>query len=355
MKAYKPKISNSSVKLRYALMSLCLSSVCHAVIFDHLPISYDRRSMLIILFNVVSVGMMSIFSIFADRVENKHTGVRLSVLLTILGYYLPSAFGINLKVVLLGLGSALFYSFASSSILSRSNGRSRDIALLLGGQGIGIACASFAGFAGHFFAPLLMIFAIASDKYEKEPEKSTIALICGQKTAQNEPFSPLPIAFLFLAYLFLSYEFSSFHFTWNVWFKTQFELLLMIGLGRAVGGYVSDILGRVMTVTASALGGTLLIYFCADNKRLSLLGLFLLSMSLAPTLTAVTRMAPKKPAFAFAVMTAAAYLGQTLSLFIGFERISMLLIAASLIMIVIAAELPSMKSGEKEEAEDEDN
>lgn len=358
MKAYKPKTSNSSIALRYALMSLCLSSVCHAVIFDHLSdkISYDRRSMLIILFNIVSVGMMSLFSVFADKVENKHTGVRLSALLTVLGYYLPTDFGIDLKVVLLGLGSACFYAFASSSILSRSQGKSREIGLLLGGSGIGIACASFAGFAGHFFAPLLMIFAIPSDRYENVPENGTKTAFYEQKTAEKVPFLHLSLLFLPLAYLFLSYEFSSFHFTWNVYFKTQFQLLLMMGLGRAVGGFVSDLIGRVTTVAASAFGGTLLIFFCYDDKRLSLLGLFLLSMSLAPTVTAFTRLMPKHPAFSFAIMSASSYLGQTLSLFIGFKDISMLLISASLIMIVISAEMPFLTGSEKTEVyENEDD
>ena len=79
MKQYKPKTSNSSVALRYALMSVCLSSVCHSVIFDHIrdAVSYDRMAMLTVLFNVISVGGMGIVSAFADKVEGKHTGVRL--------------------------------------------------------------------------------------------------------------------------------------------------------------------------------------------------------------------------------------------------------------------------------------
>ncbi len=342
MKEYKPKISNTSLSVRYALMSLCLSSVCHAVIFDHLSgsVSYDRTSMLVILFNVISVGAMGLISVFADRVESKHTGVRLSVFLTVLGYFLPTEFGINLKVVLLGLGSAVFYSFASSSILSRSNGKSRGIGLLIGGTGIGLACASFAGFAGHFFAPLLMIFAIPSDKCQKDN-------VTEEKTVEKVPFSPLPLVFLALSYLLLSYEFSSFHFAWNVSPKTQFQLLLMIGLGCAVGGFVSDRLGRIITVAVSACTGTALICFCDDGKRLSLLGLFLLSMSLAPTLTAVTRLLPKNPAFSFALMSAMAYLGQILRHFVRSNGISMLLISAMIIAVTVAAETSYLPSSEE--------
>ncbi len=351
MKAYKPRATNTSLSIRYALMSLCLSAVCHSVIFSHLSkeISYDRMSMLIILFNVISVGAMSILSVFADRVNNKHTGVRLSVFLTVLGYFLPPSFGVDLKVILLGLGSALFFSFASSSILSRSGSKSRGIGLLIGGQSIGLACASYAGFFAHLLAPLLMILAVPSDRYQNDDFDE-------EKTAESSAFSPLPLVFLVLSYLLLSFEFSSFRFEWNLSFKTQFQLLFAIGLGRAVGGFLCDRIGRIMTVAASICSGTVLICFCADDKRLSLLGLFLLSMSFAPTLTAVAKIFPKKPAFSFALMSGAAYLGQVFTHFAVLNGILMLLISAMIIAVTVAAELPFMqKTHESEEAVNEDN
>ncbi len=344
MKSYKPRSSNSSISLRYALMSMCASSVCCSVIYDHLKddISYDRMSMLAVLFNVLSVGGMGLISVFADRVENKHTGVRLSTLLIFLGYFLPTKFGVDLKVVLLGLGSAAFYSFASSSVISRSGGKSRDIGLLIGGTGIGIACASFSGFAGHFFAPFLMILAIPMDTYQKTAQAS-------ENDDNKAPFSPLPFVFLALAYLLLSYEFSSFNFSWNVWFKTQFELLFAIGLGRAIGGFLSDLVGKMITVSATSCVGTMLIFLSPDSKQLSLLGLFLLSMSLAPTVTSFARLLPNNPALSFAIMTLASYLGQALSNLISFSRITMLLICAVLIAVTVAVELPYLLKGAKKD------
>ncbi len=355
MKAYKPKASNSSITMRYALMSLALSSVSYAVLFDHLSkhVSHDRTAMLIITYNIIAVGMMGIFALFADKVESKHTGVRLSVFLTVLGYFLPVKFGIDIKVVLLALGSSLFHAFASSSLLSRSEGKSRGIALFLAGQALGFSFSTFAGFAGHFFAPILMILAIAPDRYRAEN---------GEKKADTASVGKgyLPLASLLLlmfAYALLSYEFSSFVFNWNTWYKTQAVLLAAVALGRAAGGFLSDIIGKVMTVTASAAGGTLLIFFCQSNKNLSLIGLFLLAMSLSPTVTSASNIMQNHPAFAFSLMSASAYLGQTMSLLIGFKRISMLFICASVIAVIAATELPLIlkynnESEEKFENED---
>ncbi|MBQ7779190.1 MAG: hypothetical protein IJ404_01745 [Clostridia bacterium] len=351
MKAYKPRFTNTSLSIRYALMSLCLSAVCRSVIFDHLAhlISYDRMSMLIILFNVISVGAMSIFSVFADKVNNKHTGVRLSVFFVILGFFLPPSFGINLKIVLLGLGSALFYSFASSLILSRSNGKSGWIGLLIGAQSIGLSCAVYSGLYAYLLAPLLMILAVPSDKCQNND-------CTEEKTAKKTAFSLLPLVFLIFSYLLLSFEFSSFRFEWNFTYKTQFQLLIAIGLGRSVGGFVCDRIGRIMTVAASVSSGTVLICFCADRKWLSLLGLLLLSMSLAPMLTSVARLFPKKPAFSFALMSGTAYLGQVFAHFSKLNGILMLLISAMIIAVTVAAELPfSRKTPESEEVINEDN
>ncbi len=351
MKAYKPKTTNSSLFIRYALMSLCLTSVCYAVICDHISgaASYDRRSLLIILFNVISVGAMSLISVFADKIENKHTGVRLSVMLTVIGYFLPVGFGIDFKVVLLGLGSAVFYSFASSSILSRSNGKSRGIGLLIGGQALGIACARYAGFAGHFFAPFLMIFAIPSDKYINESELTDSP----EDEPPISPFAALPL--IAISYLLLSYELSSLHFPWDSSFKTQFELWAFIGLGHAVGGLICDKLGRTITVAASACGGTMLIFLFSDNKHLSLIGLLLISAAFAPIVTSAFRFLPKNPAFSFAVVSASAYLGQIMSFIVPFKRILLLFIAASVITFTAVTELPIFSGSSKEtEGEDED-
>ena len=347
MKAYTPKKSNASVSIRYALMSICLSSVCHSVIFSCLNdyISYDRRSMLIVLFNVISVGMMSLLSVFADKVKIKHTGVRLSVLLTVLGFCMPVTFGIDLKVTLLGLGSAIFYSFAASSILSRSKGKSRNIGLLIGGQALGIAFASYTGFAGHVAAPLLMILAIPRDEYQNEEQD--------EEAAEKPSFSLLPFLFLCFSYILLSYEFSSFTFSWNVGFKTQFQLLLLTGLGQCAGGFACDLIGRMATVTAAASSGTLLIYFCSDTKWLSLLGLFLLSMSLTPIVTSVTRMMPKHPGFSFAIMSAMAYFGEIITHLIDFQRVTMLFICALIISVAVTASLPLFL--QSEETEDQAN
>jgi hypothetical protein len=207
-----------------------------------------------------------------------------------------------------------------------------------------MAIATFGGFAGHALAPILMILAIPSDKYEKGDE-------CEEKPSREARFSAFPILFSMLACFVLSYEFSSLSFSWNVIYMTQFRLLLAVGLGRAVGGFVSDLFGRIITVSASACSGSILLFFCSDNEHLSLFGLFLLSMSLTPTVTAIARALPKHPALSFALATLSLYLGQSFCHLVDFARISMLFICAVLIAVTFASETPHLPKEEENEAD----
>ncbi len=335
MKAYKPKNTNSSLLIRYAIMSLSVQAICYSVITDHLynHISFDRASVLLILFNVLAIGCRPLISFFSDKIGSKHTGVRLSVFLVIAGYFWPVRFGINTKVVLLALGSAVFHSFAASSILSRSSGKSRDIGLFLAGDAMGLALSSFSGFFGHFFAPMLMIFAIPDDKYETS---DTVPQEDGKRIPTYLSFIALPL--MIAVYAFVSYAFSAIDFTWNTWFKTEFAIFAAMAVGRAAGGFVSDLIGRIMTVTASVCGGILLLYFCSDNKNIALIGLALLSASLPPIVTSAQRYLFKHPGFVFALLSAGSYIGQTLCLLIGFKTASMLFICSATVLTVASAE-----------------
>ncbi len=335
MKAYKPKMTNSSLNLRYALMSLCAEAVCYSVITGHLyhHVSFDRASVLLILFNIIAIGGRGILSVFADRVNNKHTGVRMSVFFMIAGYFLPVKFGINIKVILLAIGNAAFHSFASSSILSRSKGKSGPIGLFLAGDAMGLALSSFAGFLGHLCAPLLMIFAIPDDRYSEAEDGFEDA---SAKMPLHLPFVMIPM--LMAAYSLLFFVFSSVNFPWNTWFKTEFQIYALIALGRALSGYIADKLGRLITVAAASVGGTLLIFFCSDAKGVALIGLLLLSMPLPLIIASALKYLPKHPAFVFSLMSAAAYFGQVLWLLTDFKRISILFICAFVLAVTAASE-----------------
>lgn len=340
MKEYKPKITAASVNIRYALMSMGAEATCAYVLFKTIAgsASPDKLAILTVLFNIIAVMLRPIVSIFADRVKNKHTGVRLGTLLIVLGYYFPVSFGVSTKVVILALGSCFLHSFAASSILYRDSGKSAGISLFLGGSVMGLAFYTFAPFLCHILTALLMACAIPDDTAE-EPESISNPV----KAPANIAVTVVASILLLSSYSFLFYGFSSLNFEWAGFFKTKFLILAAIAIGRGIGGIISDKLGRLFTVCAGALGGSLIIAFCSDSKKLCLVGLILLSMPLGPMITSLSKRCTKNSGFVFALFSATAYLGQELTFYVPMKRpIIIILIGAGALLAVAASEAPAI-------------
>ena len=340
MKEYKPKTTEASGNIRYALMSMGAEATSAYVLFKTVAssVSPDKLATLVLLFNIIAVMLRPLIAVFADRVENKHTGVRLGTLLIVLGYYFPVSFGVSTKVVILALGSCIMHSFAASSILRRDGGKSIGISLFLGGSILGLALYTFSPFVCHIFTAVLIICAVPDDNYKiTEPKEKAVIY------SVHPSVTLISAALLLISYSLIFYGFSSISFDWAGFFKTDFLILGAIGVGRAFGGIVSDKLGRLFTVVAGSLGGCAIIFFCPDHKKLCLIGLFLLSMPLGSMITALSKRSLKNSGFIFAIFSSFAYLGQELTFYAEMKRPALLfLIAAGAILAVASSEVPEM-------------
>lgn len=128
---------------RYAFMGLMADAACAAMLLGSIALhaSSNKLTMLIILFNIIAIGTRILFSVLADDVTNKHTGVRMAVMILFMGFVFPIKFGITAKVIMMGIGNAAFHAFASSSLLSRSEFRTYGIGFFTAGSIIGLgAC-----------------------------------------------------------------------------------------------------------------------------------------------------------------------------------------------------------------------
>lgn len=337
MKAYQPKPSSASMALRYALMNLCLTCAAASMLWGKLPfhVTYDKRDLLIVLYNTVAVTGQGVLSLFADSVRNKHDGVRIAVFTFIIGLLFPIKFGVTTKVVLTAVGAALFYAFASSSVISRSSFRSLGIGAFLAGGALGIAIATYAPLFGYFGAGLLMMFAVPADREAFAlPETADE---CAAK-AGTSAFSFLFVPLLTVAAALLSYLTAAVPLPWNTWFRTAVLFYAAIGVGRLLGGLLTDWLGHTTALTVSLGGGTLLLLFCADIKNIALVGVALLSAALTPTLALSFRYLPKHPGFLFALFSGAAYFGQIAAKVHPFRSALLPLFGGLILLLGVAAE-----------------
>ena len=203
---------------------------------------------------------------------------------------------------------------------------------------MGLALYTFAPIICHILTILMMACAIPDDiAHNSEP--------MNDHGTTHVPLAVVIISavLLLVSYSLIYYGFSSIEFSWAGFFKTDFLILAAIAAGRCVGGIVSDKLGRLFNVCAGAIGGSFIIVFCADNKKLSLIGLLLLSMPLCSIITALTKRSPGNSGFIFALFCSVAYLGQELTFYLPMKRpIILTLIAVGAVLAVAASETPDI-------------
>ena len=121
----------------------------------------------------------------------------------------------------------------------------------------------------------------------------------------------------------------------TAWNKTALQMVLLfsfMGIGKALGGILTDKIGIRKTAYISMLGALPFLVLGNDNMLVSLIGIMFFSMTMAITLAISVSAFPKTPGFAFGITTVGLALG-VLPIF--FFRIDNMII--DIVMIVVAS------------------
>ncbi len=342
LKVYEIPKTNSPMVTRYAFMSLMADGACAAMLHGSISLhcTTDKLMMLILFYNILAIGTSLLFSVLADRVGNKHTGVRAAVMILFMGFVFPTRISITAKVVLMAIGNAAFHSFAASSLLSRSRFLSYGIGCFTTGGVIGVALARYAPFFGYLAAAFLLMAAAPCDKGEGLPEACDLPI--RDRVVLKSRLAPLLILLLLLCCALGSYMGHSLSFEWAVGRKSILLIAAAAAAGRALGGFLFDRFS-LYSVAASLGGGAALLMFSSDSKVLSLGGILLLNMMIPVLLSLLFRFMPRHPGMCYSLSALAGYLGlHALRLFPSFASRStavISLVCGLLLLSTSAAEL----------------
>lgn len=350
LKPFKTATSNSANVTRYAFMSAMADCACASMLLGSISLhaSPDKLTLLIIIYNIIAIGGQALFATSADRVTNRHTGVRMSVMILILGFVFPSKISITAKAVLMAVGNAGFHAYASSSLLSRSRFKAAEIGFFTAGGILGLGLAQYAQFFGYFAAAFLMIAATPSDKFESAP-----IVTDNKKIAPKKALIPLFVIILALCACVGNFSFMSIELTWCHGRKALMLYALAVAAGRFIGGFLFDKINFVLPLV-SFCGGTALLILKADSKLFVLAAILLLSMNVPVLIAMMLRCLPGCPGLCYAIVSASAYLGYSLiKLFpdISANNLVLLQIASgvTIIAFVVAFKIRLFKS--KKEAD----
>lgn len=347
MKAFEVKRNNTAMTARYAFMSMMADATCSAMLLGTISFhtSTDKLAVLIILYNILSISLRTLFAVFADNVTNKHTGVRMAVLIIVMGFIYPVSFGVTIKTVLMGVGNAAFHAFASSSVLLKSENKICGMGLYTAGSIIGLGLAEFIHIFGYFSVSFLMMGATPSDKSEKVNE------ICSDKEEKaSEKRLSLVFVLLILVCIFVgNYINNSVKFEWNTGRNTALFICLAAGIGRIMGGALYRFFPIIIQVVSLAAGGFLFV-FAGKSVPMSLFGIMLINMSVPIFIGRIYRLMPDSPAMCHALASASAYFGVLIINICPIDTALLrILFVAILLLVVMVTVFDEVIFGKKQE------
>lgn len=288
----------------YSLTHLAVDFTCAFLLF-RLAAGAPDWALALLLYNFCAFAMQMPLGAIADRLNRNGVLAAAGCALTALSALLPAPLPLAIAA---GLGNALFHLGGGLDTLNDSTKKAAALGIFVSPGALGLALGTLCGKAGFLplaLPPLTLLVLAAA-----------ILLLCrrtyGSLRSWNAPPAlacagrPAAIVPLFLVVVLRSYMGMQQSFPW----KADWALLLtlMLVLGKALGGFLSDRLGprRASAVSLTAAG---LLYFACALPLPGLLAVLLFNMTMPITLWAAARLLPGAKGFAFGLLTFALFLG----------------------------------------------
>lgn len=277
--------------------------------------------------------------------------------LLFISYILYFVFNINLYIslILLSIGNACIHVNGAEVTLKTSGGRLSHSAIFVAGGSFGVIlgkvlATSIVEFWGILLLILTMIpFILLAKTYESKEDN------CDNFNYANKKINPLFVILLaVLVVVIRGYIGYGLPTSWNKTIIQTIILYFTMGIGKALGGILSDIFGIRKVAVLSTLAAIPFLYFGENVMIVSLIGVMFFSMTMAITLAILVSALKKTPGLAFGLTTIGLFLGTVPIFFIkitnkilNFGIIGGMSLLCTLILLLILAK----KEEEKDEVD----
>ena len=283
----------------------------------------------------------SMIGYISDKYPNIKIGL-IGVILLLIAYliYGLTNLPIFVSLIILCLGNACLHVSGAEDTLKSSEGRLSPAAIFVAGGSFGVISGKL--LARTTINPLFLIIPILTIIPFVLLSKTYITKNSNTNKFDYVKDSINPNLIIFLAVLvvivrgYMGYGIPT---SWN---KTVFQTVLLfciMGVGKALGGILSDIFGIRKVAIISCLAAIPFLCFGDNNMFISLIGVMFFSMTMAITLGILVSKLKKTPGLAFGLTTIGLFLGTAPIFFI---KISM---TANIILIIVASILCAIGLG----------
>ena len=304
---------------------------------------YSNGNMIVWLvpfaYDALAFVPQSIIGYFSDKhpkINLSFTGFIMMFIALILYEY--TKLNVFIPLFIIAIGNALVHVNGAEVTLKNSEGKLSHSAIFVSGGSFGVI-------AGKVFAtynvPVLFIlflivttipFVILADTYKNSKKEYK----CSKFNYVDKKLNPMLVVILaVLVVIIRGYMGYGIPTSWNKSMLETVYLFCIMGLGKALGGILSDRFG----IRNVALCSTLLAipFLCLGDKIMlvSLIGVMFFSMTMSITLGILVSVLPNKPGLAFGLTTIGLFLGTAPIFFIKINQ--MLNIIFIIIMSILCA------------------
>ena len=279
----------------------------------------------------------SLIGYINDLYPKFKTGI-VGVVLLIIAYLIYLIFNnIYLSLIIISLGNAFLHISGAECTLKVSEGKLSHSAIFVGGGSFGVitgrllANTSISGYLMIFLILTMIPFILLSETYNYEDIKET-------KFDYANPKIP-PYIIVLLATLvvivrgYMGYGIPT---SWNKTMIQTVILFCIMGVGKCLGGILSDAYGIRKVGIISALLAIPFLCFGNNYMFISLIGVMFFSMTMSITLAVLASIYKNRPGLAFGFTT--------IGLFLGTAPIFFIKIASNMINIIMIIVLSIMCS-----------
>ena len=259
------------------------------------------------------------------------------LLITYLLYGLTNT-NIFITLILLCLGNAFLHIAGAENTLKNSNGRLSPAAIFVAGGSFGVITGRL--LATTSISPLILLlpilslipFTLLADSYKSKEHG------CSKFDYVRKDISPYLIVLIaFIVVIVRGYLGYGIPTSWKKSVLENVIFFFTMGLGKALGGILSDKFGIRKVAILSTLLAIPFLCFGDNIMIISIIGVMFFSMTMAITLAILVSVLKKNPGLAFGITTIGLFLGTAPIFFIKLtQEINIILIIVISILCSIA-------------------
>lgn len=302
-------------------------------------------------------GMAFVPQALIGYISDKYPKLNFSLIgteLIFISYILQFCIGINLYVslIILCLGNACIHINGAEVTLKTSGGRLSHSAIFVAGGSFGVIlgkllATSIVPYWGILFFVLTMIpFVLLATTYENENDN------CDNFNYVNKKISPIIVillaVFVVIIRGYIGYGLPT---SWNKTIIQTVILYFTMGVGKALGGILSDAFGIRKIAIISTLAAIPFLLIGENIMIISLIGVMFFSMTMSITLAILVSVLKKVPGLAFGLTTIGLFLGTAPIFFVkitnkifNFGLIATMSLLCTVILLFILAKKEEVKN-----------